>query len=200
MLESFKKNCVFITTFLSNHKSHSNEDTFSKIQNKLDDLDWDEIHHLLSFSRSLSRSQSMWKTTQNRQHHTAHCERLYPFFRLCMTIFIRLMWNTKRSQILTSRVMSNLILRSWINTSRKQYMTHLITAQLWCFTSVSISSDSKTVGMRFSNGLRRLNLSSRYCTHDMNRLSKRHALLNNYRPRTSSSSSRSRRLKNEPNV
>ncbi len=44
MLESFEKNCVPITTFLSNHKPRTNECTFSKIQDKLEDLDWDEIH------------------------------------------------------------------------------------------------------------------------------------------------------------
>jgi hypothetical protein len=47
MLESFEKNRVPITTFLSNHKPRANERTFSKIQDKLEDLDWDEIHRFI---------------------------------------------------------------------------------------------------------------------------------------------------------
>src|SRR5436190_496527 len=47
MLKSFEKNRVPITTFLSNHKLRMKERTFSKIQDKLEDLDWDEIHHFI---------------------------------------------------------------------------------------------------------------------------------------------------------
>src|SRR5438046_465383 len=77
-------------------------------------------------------------------------------------------------------------------------MTHLITVQLRYFTLVLISPGLKTIGAHFLYGLRRPSLSFRRCTHDTNRLSKRHALPNNHRPMISSSSSC--RLKNEPNV